>query len=504
MNAASAAICARSSSEADSRGFFGFPDKVRLALEATPILEISMRRSSALHKTSPLPAVFVPPYNLFMTTSPWTIHGLRHQLATEALRPTALAAEALANSNRNPSHNTFLWQDAAWTRSEAVRVEAMPRDSGSPFEEGGTALWGLPISVKDCFDLAGAPTSCGVHFYRDLHGTALRDSWLVEQLRASGAVITGKTHLHPLAYGITGENPEFGDCLRPGNPPSLTGGSSSGAAASVLEGSAVAAIGTDTGGSIRAPAALCGLAGYRATLGLGDWRGGAHLAESFDTMGWLFRDLEDGPLLASLFAPPHPAPQPGFTRFAVVAEAFLHDCEPEIATCFHATIRELEALGLELRTIDAGWWAESTEVFAHIQAWEAARLHAGHFDRIEPAIRERLEMGARITPNEISVLRRRHADFRARMDEVLAANQLLVLPCVPVARLAAGADHSKTRGRLLRYTTPFSLAGVPVVAIPCATGGMQLGAPRGSDEPLLQLAAQLGARRKASAPPSGA
>ena len=72
--------------------------------------------------------------------------------------------------------------------------------------------------MKDCFDLAGAPTSCGVHFYRELNGNAARDSWLVEQLRAAGAVIIGKTHLHPLAYGITGENPEFGDCLQPGNP----------------------------------------------------------------------------------------------------------------------------------------------------------------------------------------------------------------------------------------------------------------------------------------------
>ena len=89
----------------------------------------------------------------------------------------------------------------------------------------------------------------------------------MEQLRAAGAVIVGKTHLHPLAYGITGENPEFGDCVQPRDSGALTGGSSSGAAASVQEGSAVAAIGTDTGGSIRAPAALCGLAGYRATLG---------------------------------------------------------------------------------------------------------------------------------------------------------------------------------------------------------------------------------------------
>jgi aspartyl-tRNA(Asn)/glutamyl-tRNA(Gln) amidotransferase subunit A len=250
------------------------------------------------------------------------------------------------------------------------------------------------------------------------------------------------------------------------------------------------------------PAALCGLAGYRATLGRGDWRGGAHLAQSFDTMGWLFRDLEDAPLLSSPYAPTEPPSQPRLTRFAAVADSFLHDCEPEIVTNFHTTIRELEALGLEVRTIDPSWWAESKEMFAPIQAWEAARLHAGNFDQFEPAIRERLEWGARITPSEIATLRQRHADFRASVDDLLAAHQLLLLPCSPVARLDAGADHSQTRTRLLRYTTPFSLAGVPVVAIPCTAGGMQLAAARSCDESLLQLAAQLGAHRNAAAPTS--
>lgn len=436
-----------------------------------------------------------------MTTSPppWTVRGLRQALAAGVLQPTALADEALSHSNQNPGRNTYLWQDPAWTRSEALRIQATPRGSDGPFGDSRSALWGLPISVKDCFDLAGAPTTCGVRFYRDLNGIAAQDSWLVEQLRASGAVIVGKTHLHPLAYGITGENPEFGDCLQPGKPGALTGGSSSGAVASVLEGSAVAAIGTDTGGSVRVPASLCGLAGYRATLGHGDWRGGLHLAESFDTMGWLFRDLEDAPLLAAPFASSEPSAQLRFTRFAAIAGSFLNDCEPEIAANLQSTIRELETLGLEARTIDPVWWSESAEIFSPIQAWEAARLHAGHFDQIQPDIRERLEWGARISAPEIAALRRRHSAFNARMDDLFATHQLLLLPCAPVARLAAGADHSKTRPRLLRYTTPFSLAGLPAIAVPCALGGMQLAAARGSDEPLLQLAAQLGASQKAAA-----
>ena len=443
-------------------------------------------------KCLPAHAALFNPYNLSMDRTRWTIRGLRAALASGNEQPTTLADEAMARTNGNAGRNTYLWRDEAWTRAEAGRAGAMPRGEGGPFGDGREALWGLPVSVKDCFDLAGTPTSCGVQFYRGLHGNAERDSWLVERLRGAGAVITGKTHLHPLAYGITGENPEFGDCVQPRDPGALTGGSSSGAAASVQEGSAVMAIGTDTGGSIRAPAALCGLAGYRASLGRGDWRGGAHLAQSFDTMGCLFRDLADAPLLSGIFADkPAADPSKGLARFAVIDESFFYDCEAEIIDSLRTTVRELEALGLESSRIDAIWWADSFEIFAPIQAWEAARIHAGHFDRFEPSIRERLEWGAGIGAAEISALRERHRIFRERMDALLATHELILLPATPVARLAASADHSKTRVRLLRYTTPFSLAGVPVVTIPCAAGGMQLAAGRGCDEALLQIAARL-------------
>jgi len=232
------------------------------------------------------------------------------------------------------------------------------------------------------------------------------------------------------------------------------------------------------------------LAGYRSSLGRGDWKGGAHLAQSFDTMGCIFRDLRDAPLLAELFATVPSSSRHSFTRFAVVGDSFYHDCEPEIVSSLHQTVRTLEALGLNGVQIDASWWADSFEIFAPIQASEAALIHAGHFHRFEASIRERLEWGARLSEAEIAALRKRHEAFRTRMDDLLAAHGLLLLPAAPVARLAAGADHSKTRARLLRYTTPFSLAGVPVVTFPCSVGGMQLAAARGMDEALLQFAAR--------------
>ncbi len=413
-----------------------------------------------------------------------------------------IAAQALQASNGNASGNTYLWQDPAMTM-QAARVASQ--------QSQPSVLSGIPVSVKDCFDLAGSPTSCGTHFYRDRNGIATQDSWIVETLRKNGAVLTGKTHLHPLAYGITGQNPDYGDCLQPGDPTALTGGSSSGAAASILEGSALAAIGTDTGGSIRVPAALCGIAGYRASIGRGSFRGGAHLAPSFDTLGWLFRDLQDGPKLGSVLQPNHPGnkaenlertSKPPST-FAVPDKAFLEDCEPPVLESLIAVIAELESLGMTRTQVSVNWWHDSLEIFAPIQASEAAKIHAGNFASIAPEIRQRLEWGAALSQGELAALRQRHAQFRQRMDSLLVEHEFLLLPAAPVVRLAAGADHSQTRARLLRYTTPVSLSGMPAVTIPILrddkpAGGMQLVAAREDDRRLLQLAARIGSHRKSA------
>jgi aspartyl-tRNA(Asn)/glutamyl-tRNA(Gln) amidotransferase subunit A len=415
----------------------------------------------------------------------------------------SLTESVLARANGNAGRNTYLWQDEEFTRREAKRAASMPRATCEEFADGRPPLWGIPVSVKDCFDLAGAPTSCGTRFYRDLNGIAELDSWLVEKLRASGAVLTGKTHLHPLAYGITGESPDFGDCVQPADPGALTGGSSSGAAASVLEGSAMAAIGTDTGGSIRVPAALCGLAGYRASMGRGGWRGGAHLAPSFDTLGWLFRRLEDGPLLGSIFGSTDATGLRLPTRFAVIHDDFLYDCEPQVVASLHQCQAELEALGLTGTPIPVDWWSDSMEIFAPIQAGEAARIHRGNFAAFEASIRQRLEWGASLSNAAIAELKQRHTNFRDRMNALLDQHELLLLPAAPVTRLAAGADHSQTRSRLLRYTTPVSLSGMPAITIPFTqngqpAGGMQLVAARQDDARLLAIAARLRALRKSA------
>jgi Asp-tRNA(Asn)/Glu-tRNA(Gln) amidotransferase A subunit family amidase len=424
---------------------------------------------------------------------PSPLTGLRAKLLTATVTPQESASEALHHANTNASQNVYLALDREWALREASRAERVFRSTEKP------PLFGLPVSLKDCFDLQGFKTTAGTRFYADKSQSAAADSAVAARLREQGSVITGKTHLHPLAYGITGENRDFGDCVQPRDASLLTGGSTSGGAASVQEGSAVAAIGTDTGGSIRVPAALCGLASYRASIGLAWerklWGGGVHLSQSFDTLGWLFRDLRDGPLLAEglfgLHAIEPPSPR---IRVGALAGNFLLDCDARVAQAFAECKNQLAAAGTEIGGFETSYWDEGLSIYAPIQANEAAAIHAARagndFSRFPPPINERLAWGASISSEEIQRQRKRHAEFRERVDELFGQFDFLLLPCSPLSRLEAGADHSETRMKILRYTVPMSLAGTPVVTLPFAGGaGMQLVAPRGADAKLLAYAA---------------
>jgi Asp-tRNA(Asn)/Glu-tRNA(Gln) amidotransferase A subunit family amidase len=432
-------------------------------------------------------------------TSPLT--QLIDRLASGETTPEAIVAASARCANGNASLNTYIHFSERALREQAQSLSVQSLSGRFVSDTSRLPLFGIPMSLKDCFDLAGTVTTCGARYYAEHHPPAAEDSPMAARLRASGALITGKTHLHPLAYGITGQNPDYGDCLQPRDASLLTGGSSSGAAASVQEGSALAAIGTDTGGSVRVPAALCGLAGYRASRSLayaagpwpsapeGLWAGAAHLAPSFDTVGLLLRDPRDAaPIAQALFGVPFGTilkePRIGF-----VGEAFLGDCEEDVLAAFDAWRRKMETGGAALAEIDTAPWAGSQEIFAGIQAHEAAELHRGHYDEFEPAIAQRLHWGASLTETELAPLKQRRAAISASIASLSQDFDFLVLPCAPVSRLLAAEDQSSTRARILRYTTPFSLAGLPVVALP----GELIGAPMGTG---VQLAAAPGADGK--------
>jgi aspartyl-tRNA(Asn)/glutamyl-tRNA(Gln) amidotransferase subunit A len=412
-----------------------------------------------------------------MPSTPTPLDTLRHSLATGTLTPREVALHTIATANSNARRNTYLHLDPIAIGQQADRLgESTDRPP----------LYSFPVSLKDCFDLAGTVTTAGTKFYAEHNPAAVQDSAIAARLRKLGALITGKTHLHPLAYGITGENPDFGDCLQPRDPALLTGGSSSGAAASVQEGSALFAVGTDTGGSIRVPAALCGLAGYRASHSIDQWwSGGMHLAPSFDTIGFLTRSPRDlAPIAAALFDLPRVSTSLT-PRIGTVSTSFLSGCTPEVFNSFAIFQDALTEAGCDLITFNTSFWSDSLEIFAPIQAHEAAQIHHGHFDRFELSIAQRLQWGASLPADEIKVLRARHETFRDQITSLFDRFDFLILPAAPVHELRAGADHSQARPTILRYTTPFSLGGNPVVTLP----GELLQAPRGTG---LQIAAAPG------------
>ncbi len=420
-----------------------------------------------------------------------SIQALLNRYRAATADPVATLEAAFHRSNSNAGKNVYLVQDRAWSMQEADHLRP---DHLRPDRLEAQPLWGIPVSLKDCFDLKGFITSCGSKSLRQQRTPATQDSAVASRLRTCGAVIVGKTHMHQLAYGITGENQDFGDCLQPGDPGRLTGGSSSGAAASILEGSALAAIGTDTGGSIRVPAALCGISGYRASITLGAdlWAGGEHLATTFDTLGWLYRHAADGPLLcAALFGLPIVQAKVNGLRVGVPEASFMQDCEPQVLATLARWILTLQASGAIVERFDAGLWQDSMEIFAPIQASEAATLHPEPRDAFEPTIAARLRWGASLSPGDLKRLHERLEAFRRRSEQHLAAFDLLLVPNTPVAALRAGEDHSGARAVILRYTTPISLLGWPVVTLPGGAGAPQLIGKMGTDAQLLALSAEL-------------
>ena len=336
-----------------------------------------------------------------------SIRSLRSALANRITQPAKLAGQALANANQNPSRNTYLWQDPGWTLREAERVEAMPASEGGPFGDGRDTLWGLPISVKDCFDLAGAPTSCGVKFYRDLNGIASRDSWLVEAAARRGR---GDYRQDPPASPRLRHHRRKPRVRR---LPSTRQGrrahrrlfirrmrKRAGGLSRCRHRHRYRRFRSRAGRIVRA-GRLSRFAGPRQ---LARRRPPGRIVRHHGLA--LSRSRGSPAAGRASSSPREPAYTPAYTRFAVVDDSFLHDCEPEILAGYTNTIAELEALGLRATTIDVAWWSESSEIFAPIQAWEAAALHAGHFDQVETSIRERLQWGASITPSEICIAAR--------------------------------------------------------------------------------------------------
>lgn len=423
-----------------------------------------------------------------------SLQELSARLRSGELTPGRLTESALKAARQGVGSRAFLMVDETGARARAAALEA----SGP-----GGPLWGVPVSVKDLFDVAGWPTTCGSPFYAGTRPVPATDAPYVADWRSQGAVLVGKTNLNEFAYGITGENRWFGDVTQPAWPGRLTGGSSSGAAASVLMGAAAIGLGTDTGGSLRVPAALCGLVSYRASLGSEDASGSFPLAHAFDTLGWLQRHLGDLPWVARNFRPAVASPRlERPPRIGVVRGDWLAPAEPEVLAGLERFVAALRDGGAEIDPVEGVGWDRAVDCFVPIQAHEAHATHArylpDHAGAYDPAILPRLELGRSVSSARYAELLAEREAFRRGFDSLFARFDVLVAPANAMRVLEAGADHAGTRPRMIRLTAPASLGGLPVVTVPWIEGGQPglgfqcLGAP-GSDGRLWSFAEWLAA-----------
>jgi Asp-tRNA(Asn)/Glu-tRNA(Gln) amidotransferase A subunit family amidase len=392
----------------------------------------------------------------------WSLREISAALQSGELTPTQLTETALESARRGAISRAFIVIDEAGAKAQAADLEA----SGP---QG--PLWGFPVSVKDLFDVRGLPTTCGSPFYAGTRPVPQTDCLYVADWRALGTVLVGKTNLNEFAYGITGENRWFGDVTQPGHPDRLTGGSSSGAAASVLMGAAAMGLGTDTGGSLRAPAALCGLVSYRATLGSEDASGSFPLAHAFDTLGWLQRSLGDLPWVARNLRPGIASPVVSRApRVGVVRGDWLAPAEPEVLAGLESFVEALKAGGASVESVEGIGWNRAVDCFVPIQAHEAHATHApylpNHAGAYDPAILPRLELGRGISAARYSELLAERDAFRRGFDPLFARFDVLIAPASALRVLKAGVDHAATRPRMIRLTAPASLGGLPVVTVP--------------------------------------
>ncbi len=428
------------------------------------------------------------------------IRDLSDMIANGEVSPSEMAADAVGCAREINGSNCWLHLDPDDVLAQGERQTTEPVGGAS------SRLRGIPVSVKDLFDVAAQPTTCGSRSFGAGNPVARHDAAFVRLWRERGALLAGKTHLNEFAYGITGENPWSGDCTIPGRRDRLTGGSSSGAAASVVGGSACIGLGTDTGGSLRVPAALCGLVSFRSRDWFPDHQGTFPLAQSFDTLGWLNRHLGDvGFVAASLFGDAvRPSSGSTFPALVFPEGPILEDCDADIIAGLKAFRELLEEVGAPVVSCTADGWEEALDLFAPVQAKEAFAVHRSRFlsnpAQYSPAVRARLEWGSQMAEAEVSGLRERIGRLVARMAGTFDEGPLLVLPATSVSCLRRGEDHGATRSRLLRLTTPASLGCWPVLTIPWrpsgeSTGvGFQIIARRGGESLLVTFAELLAAR----------
>lgn len=377
-------------------------------------------------------------------------------------------------------------------------------------------LDGAVVSIKDLFDVAGEPTLAGSAMRRDAPAAAA-DAPVVARLRRAGAIILGRTAMTEFAFTAIGDNPHTGTPGNAADPARIPGGSSSGAGVSAAEGSSDIAVGSDTGGSVRIPAALNGVVGFKPTAGRVPLAGAFPLSPTLDSIGPLARTVAQCAAADAVMAGEEPAPLPALAlaglRIGIPRGVVFGDTEPEVSGAFEESIRKLELIGLHVSDIaidDLLAEMRAATKRASIAAMEGAEIHAdwlaaGAKTPVDPHVSGPLARAAAIpAPVYIRALRRR-AELVREMDGRLSGLDALALPAVPIlappiAAMADEAVRDRAEGLLLRNTQVANQFGLCAVSLPMPgaplPAGLMLVARGGHDRRLLAIAAAVEALLK--------
>lgn len=445
---------------------------------------------------------------------PQTVQALTDAYSRRELSPVEVTEVLLRRArDSQPTINAFIAITAEQAMEQARAAERMLARGGR------TPLLGIPVTLKDLFDQHGVPTTAGSSLRRDAFAEA--DAPVVRRMFEAGAISLGKTNLHECAYGITNDNPHFGAVHNPWDRTRIPGGSSGGAGAAVAAGIGPVAMGSDTGGSIRIPAALCGVVGLKPTYGRVPKAGVFPLSASLDHAGPLARTVADAASTLECIAGPSPddptsAARPvdrytealgrqiGGLRVGVI-EQHMRDLAPEVGAAVEAAIGALSRLGAHVRRVSWPDYDDVRPAQSAIQYAEASAVHRASLEAHPEAygddVRQRLQEGLAVLAVDYIAAFEKQRRLKASIADLLREVDVLAGPTVPIPAQPIGqltlvfnGAETTVRAQLTRFTWPYNITGLPAISVPCGFTseglpiGLQLGTRAFEEMTLLQAA----------------
>jgi aspartyl-tRNA(Asn)/glutamyl-tRNA(Gln) amidotransferase subunit A len=445
-----------------------------------------------------------------MTSFPHSMLELADLLRTKAVSPVELTRGCLTRIEKlNPALNAFITitADLALAQARQAEAEILQGRWRGP-------LHGVPIGLKDLIDTAGICTTAASAVFKDRVPT--QDADIVCRLKGAGAILLGKQNMHEFAYGASSIISYFGEVHNPWNPAHIAGGSSGGSAAAVVAELGYGAIGTDTAGSIREPAALCGVVGLKPTYGRVSARGVIPLSASLDHAGPISRTVADAAAFLQEIADPEakdssgsvvPVPsysanlgqEPRGLRVGIPRPYFFDDLDPEVATAVEVALSVIKSLGTELQEITL-----AVDTNRELQSYESYLYHSeflgDHSQLYQPETLRRILAGRATEWSGYTRSVFQLRENRRRIAVVFENVDLLVTPSVPaptptIAELQQNPESLRARELiLLRNTRPFNVWGLPTISVPCGFSrsglpiGLQISGPHWQEARVLQMA----------------